>query len=239
MLACKTNGDVNFDDVCKRCRSFPWHGVFRPENPVSTTLRESGCRVCRWFAKFGCTHILREDRDGGLYLSPVSKRLQVRQNENVRGPRILWNIVVSDRATQTMIQSLTPPFISFSRVKDLFNTCAEQHADCSLPREDRFIPNLRVINCTTREVVNAPANCEYVALSYVWGSVQSDHDDLTSMQILPRVIEQSLVVTSKLGFKFLWVDRYVSQPARFLLLLTSPSALTKEMSSTRIIRSYR
>lgn len=164
--------------------------------------------------------------------------MQVQQNED-SGPRGLWNIVVSDRATQTMLQSLTPPFVSFSRVKDHFNTCVDQHADCSLPRGDHVIPNLRVINCATREVVNAPANCEYVALSYVWGSVQSDNDDLTSMRILPRVIEQSLIVASELGFKFLWIDRYVSQPTRFLLLLTPPSALTKEMSSTRKTRSYR
>ena len=147
-----------------------------------------------------------------------------------------WDIVVCDLTTQTALRSLTPPIISFSRVKSLLNTCAEQHADCSLPRQDHVVPFLRVIDCTTREVVDAPTNCEYVALSYVWGSIQSVNTDLASMPILPPVIEQSIIVTSKLGFKFLWIDRYVSHPTRFLLVLTSLSASTKEMSSTRITR---
>lgn len=147
--------------------------------------------------------------------------------------------MVSNRTAQTELQSLTPPFISFSRVKELLNTCAEYHTDCSLPGQNHVISNLRVIDCTTRKVVNAPANCEYVALSYVWGSTQSVNDDLASMSVLPRVLEQSIVVASKLGFKFLWIDRYVSHPTRFLLILTSLSASNKEMRTTRILRFFK
>ena len=226
-------GNVDFDDICERCRSIPWHQGFRCAK-ISTTHRESGCRLCRWFAKFGCTKLLSLDRDESLYPHPVFERFRTRDY-----PNNVWDIVVSDRSTQIVLQSLTPPVVSLSQVKDLLNTCAEQHADCSLPRQDHSIPNLRVINCTTREVVNAPANCEYVALSYVWDSVQSVNDEIASMQVLPRVVEQSIIVASNLGFKFLWIDRYVSQPARFLLILTSLSALTKEMSNTRITRFYK
>lgn len=183
---------------------------------ISVTPRGPGCRVCHWFAEFGCAHISQYDNN--KYLYPYPETLLCAWDKNFLNG---WKIVVCDRTTQTALQSLTPPFVSFSRLKDLLNTCAEQHTDCSLPRQDHAIPHLRVINCTTREVVNAPINCEYVALSYVWGSVQSVNDDLASMQIVPLVIEQSIAVASKLGFKFLWVDRYVSQPTRFLLLLIS------------------
>jgi hypothetical protein len=164
--------------------------------------------LCRWFSKFGGSHIFPAGPEGSIYEpGPKIKRLSVWHYKGLRNP---WDIVVCDRTTQTALQSLTPPFMSFSRVKDLLDTCKEHHTGCSLPTQDHVILNLRVIDCTSLKVVDAPANCQYVALSYVWGSAQSVDDDLSSMQNLPRVIRQRVEVTSKLGFEFLWIDRYVS-----------------------------
>ena len=113
-IVCRTNANVDSDDICERCRSIPWHEVPTREHKISTTPRKSGCRVCRWFAKFGCNYINVADRAESLYPYRTTKRLVVWQEKLVRDP---WDIVVCDHTTQTALQSLTPPFISFSWVK--------------------------------------------------------------------------------------------------------------------------
>src|SRR5690242_20075354 len=76
--------------------------------------------------------------------------------------------------------------------------------------------SLRVIDCVSREIVDAPPGCSYVALSYVWGDPKPDTDvkNMRSQKLgkalptLPKTIEDSMVVVQKLGFRYLWVDRY-------------------------------
>lgn len=72
------------------------------------------------------------------------------------------------------------------------------------------VPGLRVIDCSLQpphcSVVLAPEPCRYIALSYVWGSQQSEDS-------FPRVIRDAMSVTRLLGFQFLWVDKYVRATA--------------------------
>jgi len=42
----------------------------------------------------------------------------------------------------------------------------------------------------------------YVTLSYVWGKDSSSEE-------MPLVVRDSITVTKKLGYRYLWVDRYV------------------------------
>ncbi|KAK8048709.1 hypothetical protein PG994_010439 [Apiospora phragmitis] len=69
---------------------------------------------------------------------------------------------------------------------------AERNTRRVLPAQSRPTMDirLRVIDCTTRQVVRAPDACQYVALSF------------------PLVVQDSIAVTQKLGFRFLWVDRH-------------------------------
>ncbi|KAF2232039.1 HET-domain-containing protein, partial [Viridothelium virens] len=74
---------------------------------------------------------------------------------------------------------------------------------------------LKLINCQTFEVVSAPENASYVALSYVWGTATSHYgepskEDDGSPSLDPRIaktIQDTLVVAKALGYKYLWVDR--------------------------------
>ncbi|KAI0426892.1 heterokaryon incompatibility protein-domain-containing protein [Xylaria sp. FL1042] len=77
-------------------------------------------------------------------------------------------------------------------------------------------PKLNLIDCERRRVVNYSTmdqtDLEYVALSYVWGgnsdvstSISGGSELPTS---LPRVIEDAILVTLSLGYRFLWIDRY-------------------------------
>ncbi|KAK8093452.1 HET-domain-containing protein [Apiospora hydei] len=70
--------------------------------------------------------------------------------------------------------------------------------------------NLRVIDCQLRtpEVVNAPNNCQYAALSYVWGSPQISATGGQSTEKFPRVVSDAILATTMLGMRYLWVDRH-------------------------------
>lgn len=77
------------------------------------------------------------------------------------------------------------------------------HSGCS----DGGVPGLsrfRVLDCRSRQIVDAPERCRYVALSYVWGRSSDSSECLSS---LSKVIEDSITVALKLGFNYLWADR--------------------------------
>ncbi|KAF2249688.1 HET-domain-containing protein, partial [Trematosphaeria pertusa] len=69
---------------------------------------------------------------------------------------------------------------------------------------------LKAIDCEERKVVRAPGDCNFVALSYVWGdsSTISPFSGVILPQNLPATIEDSIQVARQLGYRFLWVDRY-------------------------------
>lgn len=73
------------------------------------------------------------------------------------------------------------------------------------------IANLRVINCHTREILPLPSSSTpYVTLSYLWGNNQDDDQrnyDRLPLRA-PDTIEDAILVTLRLHYKYLWVDRY-------------------------------
>lgn len=75
------------------------------------------------------------------------------------------------------------------------------------------LPGLLVIHCFSRQVVEAEPGCEYVALSYVWGSITSRGEDENFEQDLhgrrlPQTVQDAMNVVRVLGLRFLWIDRY-------------------------------
>ena len=96
--------------------------------------------------------------------------------------------------------------IDFDRLKSWLDKC-ESHAQCGSsmqggPRD------LRVVDCTKRAVVLAPVDCQYVALSYVWGGMVLETDSKSGLlpTTLPRTIEDSIKATLLLGYQFLWIE---------------------------------
>ncbi|KAK0471153.1 hypothetical protein IW261DRAFT_1572377 [Armillaria novae-zelandiae] len=77
------------------------------------------------------------------------------------------------------------------------------HEHCSLPQCAR-LPT-RVIDCLDpnqpRLFISKGAKEHYVALSYVWGEgIPSEN--------IPKMIIDAIIVTHKLGFRYLWVDSF-------------------------------
>jgi hypothetical protein len=59
----------------------------------------------------------------------------------------------------------------------------------------------------------AANNCVYVALSYVWGKPVRDYDDDPCSgdelpEALPATVEDAIIATQQLGYRYLWVDKY-------------------------------
>jgi hypothetical protein len=73
------------------------------------------------------------------------------------------------------------------------------------------VPGFRVIDCESRRIIPVPSECHYVALSYVWGAQGSNpQQEVDNMipSVAPRVVEDAIIATRKLGFHYLWIDRY-------------------------------
>lgn len=113
---------------------------------------------------------------------------------------------------QSKMQGYKTTDINFEIVKSWLEECDRSHNERCAGQNRQYVRNLKVIDCTKRLIVSAPNGCPFVALSYVWGP-PSAQPSLASSDLklaLPRTIEDSIVATRKLGFAYLWIDRYVS-----------------------------
>ena len=105
-------------------------------------------------------------------------------------------------------------WVDFNSVQPWLATCSAIHGPICMPDDANGLRELRVIDRNTGLVVPAPRGCEYVALSYVWGTAESvttatTHDQ-HAVSSFPLAIQDSVEVTLQMGYQFLWVDRYVS-----------------------------
>lgn len=106
-------------------------------------------------------------------------------------------------------KTITPSSIDYDWLKGLARSCDSLHESCCRRRSLRPVSGLKVIEARSRTIVEAPAKCGYVALSYVWGK-QPDVDLALHLQRPPQLIEDAISVTLAMGYKYLWIDRYVS-----------------------------
>ncbi|KAL2060482.1 hypothetical protein VTL71DRAFT_9513 [Oculimacula yallundae] len=83
--------------------------------------------------------------------------------------------------------------VDFDHVKNWIKACEYHHWqqwECRSPRNLSRV--LRVIDCQTKKLITKPDDSEYLTLSYV----------------PPRVVRDAMAVTLKLGYQYLWVDKY-------------------------------
>jgi hypothetical protein len=84
----------------------------------------------------------------------------------------------------------------------------KRHDEACLPVSTKELEEIRLIEIETRKVVKCPGpECEYIALSYVWGDVtQENHRLGDTLKMLPKTLEDSLLFTKKLGKGYIWID---------------------------------
>jgi hypothetical protein len=107
-----------------------------------------------------------------------------------------------------------------------YSLCTTQHgSSCSKPSwspyEEKPPSFLRLVDIHRRCIVDAPENCSYFALSYVWGAYRGDCLDqttshnidtlkqdgtLTEKVVSPTIYDAMMLVAGLFG-RYLWVDR--------------------------------
>ena len=212
--------------VCDRCRNTPWvtspfdksASVERKRESLSATcpicnlLLSRDCEIrdnwsdLRWNAGNQTSSILRpglEDSTG----SQVLLR-QCFANIPKHAQHLIWTSYMDEEVARSDYEYCDPPKVSFSQIREHIDICMKGHKSCSL-EYFRPLENLQVIDCEQRLIVNAPTDCKYIALSYVWGT-PSGSEDFVLSHSLPPTIEHSILTTLKLGYRYLWIDRYVS-----------------------------
>jgi hypothetical protein len=112
----------------------------------------------------------------------------------------------------------------FHLIRSWLPRCQRVHnRSCSEPGEAaKRRPQLRVIDTFEGTIISASPDCQYVALSYVWGSsTDCEHVELREQDIykdhfghehailpkrVPQTIQDAMDVTWEIGLRYLWVD---------------------------------
>jgi len=119
-----------------------------------------------------------------------------------------WKYLVSQpEGTRGPVKIVKNEISSFECIKDWISLCSRQHKICNL-KAGIHVPGQKLIDCETRALVSRQHQ-SYVALSYVWGRPSDiSEDSFTLLAKLPNTIEDAITVTKRLGYRYLWVDRY-------------------------------
>ena len=215
-------------DVCYRCSvicqkpdvwSARWKFLFKLD-VLPDDVAALRCEICRFFDKVVSEH----RRLSAEILPPPS--VSIRTSSSPPGSCLLRISYRLPRRHQMYYVQLThmashderPQLraygqgISYDKITQWIRQC-ENHDRYKLALGEE-IRGLRVITCDTgvATVIDAPQSCPYVALSYVWGDSQEASTTVDVLgDDLPQTIKDSITVTRKLGFRYLWVDRYVGQ----------------------------
>jgi hypothetical protein len=101
--------------------------------------------------------------------------------------------------------------VNFALVRSWLNLCIADHPSCtsSTAGDEQAIPHMKLIDCQTHIIVAAAPSMQYLALSYVWG--QDPLEKFTYPHLpdpLPPTIKDAITVTLKLGYRYIWIDRY-------------------------------
>jgi hypothetical protein len=225
------SSEDDVDSICRRCSAIIWERTRNPElqlryviNETIGLLEVSSCRICRFFAKF-------LDMYGSR--SNWSHTLQWEMS-NLQEWEEIGRIVLADAHKEAAIgvsrqDPHTPGFqnrtpiprqINIQQVRGWVDNCKAHHANTCTSNQRHDLVGLHVIDCEQLKVVAAPSDCEFVALSYVWGPHSStvEMSSLENLECLPDTIRDSVCLTRNLGYRFLWIDRYVSMTTGLRML---------------------
>ncbi|KAI0376619.1 heterokaryon incompatibility protein-domain-containing protein [Hypomontagnella monticulosa] len=126
----------------------------------------------------------------------------------------VFDVSKDDRPAGVGLRQIDVASVDYALLRDWITHCQNHHKTvCKSMRSEQEwqTPVLRVIECQTRTVIDAPADCEFVALSYVWGSADGSDSSFKMGPLpadLPQTIDDAIQVVLGLRHRYLWVDRY-------------------------------
>lgn len=186
-------------------------------------LATSSCKICRilsvlkpeYLHKTECVVVARSLLRFRSYALPHhwTSRREITALHVSRWDISLYPCLVAIRRDSEDFRSMmiNPRSVDYDRLRRLARLCEETHKGRCRPRSVGPVSDygLKFIEVSSRTVIEAPTECRYMALSYVWGK-QPEFSPTLHLQRLPRLIEDAISVTIVMGYKYLWVDRYVS-----------------------------
>ncbi|KAH4294232.1 hypothetical protein HBH64_164230 [Parastagonospora nodorum] len=123
-----------------------------------------------------------------------------------------------DARPQPLHKALRPDSVDFEAIQAWMKHCDENHIQhCFETNSEGPAPRpfprsgFRLIDCLNHAIIPWAPNQPYVALSYVWGTNHNQTEDSSASNIfhnLPKTVEDAMAVVSRLGYRYLWVDRY-------------------------------
>jgi len=247
--------NLDYDSPCERCltipRDFPKELMLETILKIDDSIEEweaSSCKICGLIRFAVASHeswprvkLELKWYSYEHYRIPYRYRRE-HPNPNAIGCMRIFNLnswqyaenrlevmTYSEGDIEEQSYQRPRPDVDFHLLKRWLASCDTKHQSC-IPQPQRSLKDFRVIDVYERTIGNAPENCCYVALSYVWGQLASyGHSEASKLPSkLPLTLEDSLKATQMLGSRYLWVDRLVRPVHVFQVAVnTLHSALIK------------
>ena len=134
-----------------------------------------------------------------------------------KGPDPCIGFIAIQHAKAPKLRAVYPQ-VNVDLLKGWMQLCKDEHEYSCFGPNEKFLGSstypLRLIDCETRELVEVK-DMAYATLSYVWG-VQESLDPVATrentLSKLPKssleTIGDAIIITRKLGIRYLWIDRY-------------------------------
>ncbi|KAI1128354.1 heterokaryon incompatibility protein-domain-containing protein [Nemania abortiva] len=209
-------------NLCDRCSSIDWYHLATTTEQLVVKIDESydelldsRCPVC-----YRIAYLKLEAAEGScdLHVSPGFTAFGSVSDDDTSFCNVLrFDTAIRPSQLDPMIGLTVPnqmydmgpcPIeqrrVNFDHIKQCLEHCQATHEACTKPGTTDEIDGFRVIDCRSErfDVIPAPQNCRYVALSYVWGGTPPEEN------AIPQTIKDSIQATLSLGFEYLWVDRF-------------------------------
>lgn len=209
--------DIVFDAACPLCRLI--FAVFPAEDPALEPDTDYLLRPLRTYNRLARGYYDGADSDTAAkkkYAVSLSvstrpslsrtmfQRLALQENSLVAEHSFALTSRNAVAKQQGLPARVRDGEVSFDLLTAWLHRCETQHQDCPATWSEE-LRTTRMIDIDARAVVACPPRCRYIALSYVWGGI-SPQPDALRLGTLPATIEDAIVVTRRLGIRYLWVD---------------------------------
>jgi hypothetical protein len=232
-----SSASLEVHDLCKKCQTIDLEEIFSRRYPgqgYGTHVLDlgpfqalaKGCALCRFFATMGnamttttnCELLLTSSKSSYFNYGGLEEfkelddtiLLYVWPSPPKSNERIYFSSVQPTRSVPHIgFRIICPEKFDKDFVRDSISYCSAYHLSVCQPHIIDTPDFFRLIDCKARQVIVAQPGCEYLALSYVWGTTtQTSTGSLGDLDNCPKVIIDSMDVTLNLAFRYLWVDRY-------------------------------
>jgi hypothetical protein len=206
---------LEHENACPLCQLFHESRVKRKKSPRTYELRiYSYLRTAEKITFKSCTKQQLQRDFACLGVVPTGSAGAVFSVRADHGARILFSAKGSDNDSQIFEPKLLGPTADLENAKQWIDYCISRHGKKCL-KLDGEITGMRLLDCETFNVVSAPQNPSYVALSYVWGQppfycdppLDNPNGSGSLDPNITRTIRDAAVAVKALGYRYLWVDK--------------------------------